>query len=87
MAKLTARQAEIVKFIYSYVKEKGTLPNKEEVRKHFGWASPNAPYSHFRLLFQKGALIKSNNNVGYKLPRKEVDLEAIKSILKNGGTK
>ena len=68
MIKLTKRQEEVLKFIRDYLDENKTLPNKEEVRKHFNWKSPNASQAHFRLLFNKLALLRYDNNVGYILP-------------------
>lgn len=89
MVTLTKRQAEIVKFIRDYFDENKTLPNKEEVRRHFNWKSPNAAQGHFRLLFNKLALIRYDNNVGYILPEQLTDksnLEKARQAIKRHGS-
>src|SRR5574340_11703 len=56
MAKLTARQEEILQFIRDSLEESGAPPTRAEIAAAFGFSSPNAAEEHLRALERKGAL-------------------------------
>lgn len=53
---LTARQAEILDLIRSYVAEEGCPPTRAEIATSLGFRSPNAAEDHLRALERKGAI-------------------------------
>lgn len=53
---LTARQAEILDLIRSYVAEEGCPPTRAEIATTLGFRSPNAAEDHLRALERKGAI-------------------------------
>ncbi|MCM8816111.1 MAG: transcriptional repressor LexA [Candidatus Omnitrophica bacterium] len=61
MKKITLRQAEILKFISSYIKNNGYSPCVEDIRLYFGFKSPNAVTCHLKSLIRKGYLSKELN--------------------------
>ncbi len=54
MKELTNRQAEIHDFMVCWQRDNGFPPSQEEIRAHFGFASPNAVRSHLALIAKKG---------------------------------
>ncbi len=56
MAKLTARQAEVLEFIETARDAEGAPPSLREIAARFGFRSPNAARDHVRALERKGAL-------------------------------
>jgi repressor LexA len=56
MSDLTARQAEILRFIRDAVEADGYPPTRAEICTAFGFASPNAAEDHLRTLERKGAI-------------------------------
>ncbi|MDD3275452.1 MAG: transcriptional repressor LexA [Kiritimatiellales bacterium] len=56
MKELTARQAEIHDFMVCWQRDNGFPPSQEEIRDHFGFASPNAVRSHLALIAKKGLI-------------------------------
>lgn len=53
---LTARQAEILDLIRSYVAEEGCPPTRAEIADILGFRSPNAAEDHLRALERKGVI-------------------------------
>lgn len=53
---LTARQAEILELIRSYITEEGCPPTRAEIAEELGFRSPNAAEDHLRALERKGAI-------------------------------
>jgi repressor LexA len=53
---LTARQAEILELIRSYIAEEGCPPTRAEIAESLGFRSPNAAEDHLRALERKGAI-------------------------------
>jgi repressor LexA len=53
---LTARQAEILALIRSYIAEEGCPPTRAEIAATLGFRSPNAAEDHLRALERKGAI-------------------------------
>lgn len=53
-AKLTARQAEILKFIRSFSRSNGFPPTRREIGAYFGWAGASAAHQHLQLIAAKG---------------------------------
>jgi len=51
---LTARQAEILELIRSYIAEEGCPPTRAEIADSLGFRSPNAAEDHLRALQRKG---------------------------------
>jgi repressor LexA len=56
---LTQRQDEIYNFLLDQQENCGICPTLEEIRRHFGFGSPNSVQEHLRLLERKG-FIKRN---------------------------
>ncbi|WP_426417857.1 transcriptional repressor LexA [Aestuariirhabdus sp. LZHN29] len=56
MQKLTARQAEILAFIKSYLEESGFPPTRAEIARELGFRSPNAAEEHLKALARKQAI-------------------------------
>lgn len=67
MTQRTDRQKEVYDFILSYKKEKGTLPTKREIQRHFEFKSYNAAYEVVNTLIKKGWLEDCDNSVKYKV--------------------
>jgi repressor LexA len=53
---LTARQAEILELIRSYIAEEGCPPTRAEIAETLGFRSPNAAEDHLRALERKGVI-------------------------------
>ena len=51
---LTARQAEILDLIRSYIADEGCPPTRAEIAENLGFRSPNAAEDHLRALERKG---------------------------------
>jgi SOS-response transcriptional repressor LexA len=73
MIRLTVRQKEIMQFILTYRTVHDTLPNRQRIRKHFGWSSPNSAVQAVQLLVKKGYLEWDDNPVGFKLSQEVKD--------------
>jgi len=56
MDTLTARQAEILELIRSYIAEEGCPPTRAEIAEELGFRSPNAAEDHLRALERKGVI-------------------------------
>jgi repressor LexA len=56
MSNLTARQAEILRFIRDAIEADGYPPTRAEICTAFGFSSPNAAEDHLRTLERKGAI-------------------------------
>jgi repressor LexA len=56
MSNLTARQAEILRFIRDAIEADGYPPTRAEICTAFGFNSPNAAEDHLRTLERKGAI-------------------------------
>ena len=65
---LTARQAEILELIRSYITEEGCPPTRAEIAETLGFRSPNAAEDHLRALERKGAIeILAGSSRGIRL--------------------
>ncbi len=53
---MTARQKEVYLFLQGYIRENGTAPTYEEIRRHFGFRSYNSVFKHIRQLESRGFL-------------------------------
>lgn len=53
---MTARQKEVYSFLREYIRENGTAPTYEEIRRHFGFRSYNSVFKHIRQLESRGFL-------------------------------
>lgn len=53
---LTARQAEVLGFIQSYIVDRGRPPTMREIGARFGITSNNGVNDHLRALVRKGAI-------------------------------
>lgn len=51
---LTARQAEIYRWIFEQTKANGYQPSMRETAIHFGFTSPNAVFGFFKAMRKKG---------------------------------
>ena len=57
MAPLTQKQAAVLAFIVAHQAQHQRPPTRQEISKHFGWASINAADEHVRRLAKKGAIV------------------------------
>lgn len=72
MNKLTARQAEVLEFIKSYIEETGYPPTRADIAKELGFKSANASEEHLKALARKGAIVMiPGTSRGIKLPESE----------------
>ena len=53
---LTARQAEILELIRSYIADEGCPPTRAEIAESLGFRSANAAEDHLRALERKGVI-------------------------------
>lgn len=56
MSDLTARQAEILKFIQKFIDTTGMPPTRAEIARELGFRSANAAEEHLKALKRKGAI-------------------------------
>lgn len=56
MAKLTAKQYSVLRYLESYIKANKRPPTYAEIQHYFEWESANAPKSHLRALQRKGKI-------------------------------
>ena len=71
---LTARQAEILELIRSYIAEEGCPPTRAEIADTLGFRSPNAAEDHLRALERKGMIeIIAGSSRGIRLLDEEQD--------------
>ena len=69
MAKLTARQQEILDLVKSHIDDTGYPPTRAEIAKTLGFRSPNAAEEHLKALARKGAIeIVPGASRGIRLP-------------------
>lgn len=54
MSELSTGQARVFEFLIAYQEREGFCPSREEIRRHFGYRSPNAVTSHLQALARKG---------------------------------
>lgn len=59
MRRLTARQAQVLRFIGGFIDSHGFPPTVREIGDHFGWSSTTAPRDHVAALSRKGALTRT----------------------------
>ena len=57
MLPLTQKQAAVLAFIVAHQAQHQRPPTRQEISKHFGWASINAADEHVRRLAKKGAIV------------------------------
>lgn len=53
---LTARQQQILDYIQHQIAHEGLPPTRDEITRHFGFASPNSAQSHLRALERHGVI-------------------------------
>lgn len=58
---LTERQSQVLAFIQGFAKKNGFPPTRQDIAKHFGWASPNAAQDHLRAIARKGHIFIGKN--------------------------
>lgn len=69
MIKLTARQAEVLEFIKSYISDTGYPPTRAEIAQELGFKSANASEEHLKALARKGAIeMIPGTSRGIRLP-------------------
>lgn len=56
IAKLTARQSQILRLIEDFLQRTGMPPTRAEIAAQLGFRSPNAAEEHLRALARKGAI-------------------------------
>ncbi|MBI2475458.1 transcriptional repressor LexA [Candidatus Uhrbacteria bacterium] len=56
MPPLTKKQAEILVYIRSYIKNRGYAPSYREIGEHFGLSSPATVHTHIQSLVEKGEI-------------------------------
>ncbi|MBB5210572.1 transcriptional repressor LexA [Microbulbifer hydrolyticus] len=56
MTNLTARQAQVLELIKTYLDDTGYPPTRAEIAKQLGFRSPNAAEEHLKALARKGAI-------------------------------
>lgn len=54
MSTLTKKQADVLEFIRSHIKEYGYAPSYREIGEHFGLSSPATVHTHIQSLVEKG---------------------------------
>jgi SOS-response transcriptional repressor LexA len=59
---LTARQTQVLRYLYDYQCDHGMPPSLRHVARHFGWAGPSACLSHLAALERKGYLLSEPNS-------------------------
>ncbi len=67
---LSKKQAVVYGFCCDYFTRNDQLPSAYVVSDYFGWASPNAAYSHLKALEEKG-YIEKNESGRYRFRRVE----------------
>ncbi|MEE9492580.1 MAG: transcriptional repressor LexA [Gammaproteobacteria bacterium] len=73
MSNLTARQAEILDYIYQFSAEEGCPPTRAEIAEAFGFRSLNAAEEHLKALHKKGAIeLLAGSSRGIRLLEEEV---------------
>ncbi|MDY6798686.1 MAG: transcriptional repressor LexA [Pseudomonadota bacterium] len=73
--KLTARQAEVLELIRTYIEDTGYPPTRAEIAAELGFRSANAAEEHLRALARKGAIeMVPGASRGIRLPEAEPDL-------------
>ena len=56
MSDCTSVQLNVLHFLAAFQRERGFMPARHEISKHFGWRSNNAGESQVRALERKGYL-------------------------------
>lgn len=54
MARVTAKQMQVLDYLTEYRRKKGYAPSVREVSAHFGWTSVRAASDHLSALERKG---------------------------------
>lgn len=54
----TARQLQVLAFIYEYRREKDRAPTARELSDHFDWSGPSAAFDYFDRLETKGCITR-----------------------------
>lgn len=55
---LTARQAQVLRYLYAYQCDHGLPPTIRDVMRHFGWGGTQAVVGHLSALERKGYLVR-----------------------------
>jgi repressor LexA len=59
MTEATPRQYEVLRYVESYIAERGYAPSGKEINARFGWSSPRASFIYLDALEKKGYLKRS----------------------------
>jgi repressor LexA len=65
---LSRRQAQVLKFILTEVRHKGTMPSIRDICRHFNFRSLRSAQLHLEGLVRKGYLVKDPSGRGVHLP-------------------
>ncbi len=65
-AELTERQAEVLEFIRTRLRETGLTPTVREIELAFRFKSPNSVMCHIRALIRKGYIRRVNRGLSHK---------------------
>ena len=75
---LTARQAEVLELIRSYIAEEGCPPTRAEIAEMLGFRSANAAEDHLRALERKGVIeILAGSSRGIRLLEEDYGLPVV----------
>ncbi len=72
MEKLTARQAEVLALIKTWIADTGYPPTRADIARELGFRSPNAAEEHLKALARKGAIeVIPGASRGIRLPESQ----------------
>ncbi|AQQ67539.1 repressor LexA [Microbulbifer agarilyticus] len=78
MTNLTARQAQVLELIKSYVDDTGYPPTRAEIAQELGFRSPNAAEEHLKALARKGAIeMVAGASRGIRIPDHHTGLPVV----------
>ncbi|WGL17263.1 transcriptional repressor LexA [Microbulbifer bruguierae] len=78
MTNLTARQAQVLELIKSYLDETGYPPTRAEIAQELGFRSPNAAEEHLKALARKGAIeMVAGASRGIRIPGHQAGLPIV----------
>lgn len=78
MTNLTARQAQVLELIKSYLDDTGYPPTRAEIAQELGFRSPNAAEEHLKALARKGAIeMVAGASRGIRIPSHQSGLPIV----------
>lgn len=72
---LTEKQRAIFNYILEYRDEHQTLPSRADIQRGLEYKHYPSVISHMTALTKKGYIVKSTNNVGYKLAKAFINVQ------------